>query len=87
LLFTVSILHVRERLIAKLALLAGMRPGEIFGLTWERMEADYADIRPGAIWIPRNRRVRCDMQHVKDPRARTAGLPIFKCAWRKNILW
>lgn len=40
-----SALNVRERLIAKLALLAGMRPGEIFGLKWARMEADYADIR------------------------------------------
>lgn len=40
-----SVLDVREQLIAKLALLAGMRPGEIFGLKWERMEADYADIR------------------------------------------
>lgn len=40
-----SVLQVREQLIAKLALLAGMRPGEIFGLKWARMEADYADIR------------------------------------------
>lgn len=40
-----SVLDVRERLIARLALLAGMRPGEIFGLKWARMEADYADIR------------------------------------------
>ena len=38
-------LDVRERLTARLALLAGMRPGEIFGLKWARMEADYADIR------------------------------------------
>ena len=40
-----SVLEVREQLIAKLALLAGMRSGEIFGLKWARMEADYADIR------------------------------------------
>jgi integrase len=40
-----SVLDIRERLIAKLALLAGMRPGEIFGLKWARMEAGYADIR------------------------------------------
>jgi integrase len=40
-----SVLQVREQLIAKLALMAGMRPGEIFGLKWARMEADYADIR------------------------------------------
>jgi hypothetical protein len=35
----------RERLIAKLAVLAGMRPGEIFGLTWGQVSATYAEIR------------------------------------------
>ena len=35
----------RERLIAKLAVIAGMRPGEIFALNWGRMTASYADIR------------------------------------------
>ena len=40
-----SVLDVRERLIAKLGVLAGMRPGEIFALTWGRLEAQYADIR------------------------------------------
>jgi integrase len=40
-----SALAQRERLIAKLAVLAGMRPGEIFALTWGRMTATYADIR------------------------------------------
>jgi integrase len=39
------VLNVREQLIAKLAVLAGMRPGEIFALTWSRLDADYADIR------------------------------------------
>ena len=34
-----------ERLIAKLARLAGMRPGEIFALTWGRLTATHADIR------------------------------------------
>jgi len=40
-----SVLGTRERLIAQLAVLAGMRPGEIFGLTWGRLEAEYADVR------------------------------------------
>jgi integrase len=40
-----SVLESRERLIAGLALLAGMQAGEIFGLTWGQLEADYADIR------------------------------------------
>ncbi len=38
-------LERRERLIAKLAILAGMRPGEIFALTWGRLTATHADIR------------------------------------------
>jgi len=38
-------LATRERLIARLAIEAGMRPGEIFGLTWSRLESEYADIR------------------------------------------
>ena len=40
-----AVLDERERLIAKLAVLAGMRPGEIFALTWGRMAATHADIR------------------------------------------
>lgn len=35
----------RERLIAKFAIVGGMRPGEIFALTWGRLTATYADIR------------------------------------------
>lgn len=38
-------LDLRERLIAKLAILAGMRPGEIFALTWGRLTATHADIQ------------------------------------------
>jgi integrase len=40
-----EVLGQRERLIARLAVIAGMRPGEIFGLTWGRLTATYADIR------------------------------------------
>lgn len=40
-----SVLDQRERLIAKFATLAGMRPGEIFGLRWEHVTAEHADIR------------------------------------------
>jgi integrase len=36
---------VREQLIARLAVLAGMRPGEIFALKWQRLEKQYADIQ------------------------------------------
>jgi integrase len=34
----------RERMIAKLAILAGMRPGEIFGLTWGRLAETSAEV-------------------------------------------
>jgi integrase len=37
-------LAMRERVIAKLAVLAGMRPGEIFGLTWSRLAEASAEV-------------------------------------------
>jgi integrase len=40
-----SVLDVRERLIVKLAVLAGLRPGEIFGLQWGHFSETHADIR------------------------------------------
>jgi integrase len=40
-----SVLDTRERLIAKLAILAGMRPGETLALRWGQLTATYADIR------------------------------------------
>jgi integrase len=40
-----TVLDQRERLVVKLATLAGMRPGEIFALTWGRLTATYVDVR------------------------------------------
>jgi integrase len=40
-----DVLGHRERLIAKLAVIAGMRPGEIFALTWGRLNSTSAEIR------------------------------------------
>ena len=40
-----GVLKLREQLIAQLAILAGMRPGEIFALTWKRLDGQYADIQ------------------------------------------
>jgi hypothetical protein len=52
-----AVLAQRERLIAKLAIMAGMRPGEIFALTCGRLTATYVDIRQrvyrGAIDTPK----------------------------------
>jgi integrase len=74
-----SVLEVRERLIARLALLAGMRPGEVFGLKWERMEADYADIRQrvyrGDVDSPKSIR---SMRHA----ALSDGLLVSVDEWR-----
>ena len=39
-----TVLDLRERLISKMAVFAGMRPGEIFALTWGRLNEEYADI-------------------------------------------
>lgn len=38
-------LNQRERLIVKMAVLSGMRPGEIFGMTWGRLQGKHAEIR------------------------------------------
>ncbi len=38
-------LDLRERLILKLAGIAGLRPGEILGLKWVNLEAPHANIR------------------------------------------
>ncbi len=43
LLFTV--LGLRERLIAKLAIISGLRPGEIFALLWEHVQDDHINIQ------------------------------------------
>jgi integrase len=37
-------LAIRERLIAKIAIVGGMRPGEIFGLTWDRVAETFAKV-------------------------------------------
>jgi integrase len=38
------VLERRERLIVKLAVLAGMRPGEVFALTWGRLREGHAEV-------------------------------------------
>jgi integrase len=73
------VLDVRERLIAKLAIVAGMRPGEIFGLTWGRLESEYADIK--------QRVYRGDVDSPKTPRsvrwaALSDGLLASIAEWR-----
>jgi integrase len=40
-----SILELRELLISKLAIIAGMRPGEIFGLKWKHVKQKHIDIQ------------------------------------------
>jgi integrase len=52
---------LRERLILRLAGIAGMRPGEIFGLKWMNLEPPYADIR--------QRVYRGDIDSPKSPKS------------------
>lgn len=40
-----SVLETRELLITKLAIVAGMRPGEIFGLKWEHVKEDHIHVQ------------------------------------------
>jgi integrase len=74
-----SILDQRERLIVKLAVMAGMRPGEIFALTWERLTATYADVRQriyrGVIDTPKT---NLSIRHAALPE----GLLLDIEAWR-----
>ena len=75
----VRALAVRERLIAKLAILAGMRPGEIFGLTWGRVGETYADVRQrvyrGLVDTPKT-------HHSERQAALAGGLLADLEAWR-----
>ena len=74
-------LDPRERLIAKLAILAGMRPGEIFALTWGEMTATYANIRQrvyrGVIDSPKT-------EQSFRKAALSEGLLVEIEAWRKQ---
>jgi integrase len=62
------VLELRGRLIVKLALLAGMRPGEIFALTWGTLHDDSADV------VQRIYRTDIDTPKSKQS-VRTAALP------------
>jgi integrase len=39
-----SALNLREQVVVRLAIFAGMRPGEIIGLQWKHLKEDHADI-------------------------------------------
>lgn len=54
-------MDLRERLILRPAGIAGMRPGEIFGLKWVNLEPPYADIQ--------QRVYRGDIDSPKSPRS------------------
>jgi integrase len=73
----------RERLIAKLAILAGMRPGEIFALTWGEMNATYVNIRQriykGIVDSPKT-------EHSQRKAALSEGLLEEIEAWRRSAV-
>jgi integrase len=78
-----KMLGQRERLIAKLAILAGMRPGEIFALTWGAMNETYANIRQriykGIVVSPKT-------AHSQRKAALSAGLLEEIEAWRQTAV-
>lgn len=53
-----SVLERREQLVCRLAIIAGMRPGEIFGLKWRHMKTDEVEVEQrlyrGQIDTPKN---------------------------------
>ena len=55
-----SVLGLRERLIAKLAIIGGLRPGEIFALQWKHVQDDHINIQQriykGKVDTPKTRR-------------------------------
>src|SRR5262249_24200861 len=55
-----SVLSLRDRLIVKLAVLGGMRPGEILALRWKSLTEDSADVRQriyrGELDVPKTRK-------------------------------
>src|SRR5262249_3075760 len=55
-----SVLELRDRLIVKLAVLGGMRPGEILALRWKSLAANIAEVRErvyrGVINVPKTRK-------------------------------
>lgn len=67
-----GVLGQRERLIAKLAVIAGMRPGEIFALTWGRLSTKSAEIRQ-----------RVYRGHVDSPKT---NLSVRKAALSEGLL-
>jgi integrase len=76
-----EVLDLRERLIVRLAIIAGMRPGEIFGLTWGRLTGAHAEIvqtRP-EVWVFASERMtplskdNCWRRHIQ-PRLAKVGL-------------
>lgn len=55
-----GVLDIRERVISKFAALAGMRPGEMFGLKWGDVGDNSLEVRrrcTKGFWTARSRRV------------------------------
>jgi hypothetical protein len=62
------VIELRERLIFKLAVLVGLRPGEIFGLRRTRLSENTADIQEriyrGRMWSPSRARADEPLQQI-----------------------
>jgi integrase len=74
-----EVLAIRERVISKLAILSGMRPGEIFGLKWGRISGAAAEVTQriyrGVVDSPKT-------HHSVRDAALTNGLVVDLDEWR-----
>jgi hypothetical protein len=75
-----SVLDLRERLISRLAIFAGMRPGEIFALKWRHIGEESAVIDQrlyrGKIGTPKTPPIGSDGSVHADDRLRDEGVQI-----------
>jgi integrase len=78
-----SLFGLRDRLILKLAAIAGLRPGEIFGLRWDNTTegSRLADASTGASRTPRRRTTASDSPHSAPPL--DAELAVWR-EWNNN---
>ena len=78
-----EVLDARERLIAQLAIIAGMRPGEILALTWGSLTVTSAEIHQR---LYRGRLDTPKTQRSKREAAFSDGLLEAITEWRKKAL-
>ena len=79
----IAVLELRERVMVKLAILAGLRPGEILGLQWKHVSETHVDVRQrlyrGQIDSPKS-------SHSVRKAALSKGLVEDLMEWKQYVL-